>query len=212
MYAADSLARAHMRGLMSSGFKEYYVGEGKKYVKHTLPEAPGDLMIHFRNARMERVFMIFGIPMGMISASSLIGGKTSMNQNALIVFTNTQKQKKQQLLTYLYDMYARIYSVHHALHRISDTPLGGMHELIQTHAAKGNSFDRNEVGVRILMTGLPSDKLLNQLYLLGAIKYDAYIRFMANKHCIPIEDFHQTSKMTLLDLNGMKPETNPGDG
>jgi hypothetical protein len=212
VYAADSLARAHIRGLMSSGFKEYYVGDGKKYVKHTLPEGPGDLMINFRNARMERVFMIFGIPMGMISTSSALGGKTSMNQNALIVFTNTQKQKKQQLLTYLYDMYARIYAIHHALHRISETPVGGIHELLQTHAAKGTSFDRNEVGVKILMTGLPSDELLNQLYLLGAIKYESYIRFMANKHCIPIEDFNPTPKMTLLDLNGVKPENSPGDG
>jgi hypothetical protein len=194
---AEALARQHMRMIAAQGLREHYLGEGRKYVNHHLAESPDALLIQFRAARMERVFQIFGIPIGMVSQQSSLGGKTNMNENAMMVFMNTQKQKKQQLLNYMYDMYNRIYLVHHTLHVLANTPKG---ELPQ------RKTEIPDTGINIIMTGLPLDEVVKELYIMGALRYEAFVKYMSSKHAIPEEDFNSSCEMSLDDLNGIKPE------
>ena len=192
---ASSLARQHIQALAQQGQKEYYIGDGKSYVKQNMAESPAELLLNFRQARLERIFMVFGIPSAMMSEKSSLGGKATMNENAMIVFTNTQKQIKQQLLNYMNDMYTRIYFMHHALHTVIGTPLGQLNE--ELHQG---------TGVNIIMSGLPSDDVIIQLYMMGCLKFEAFTKFMAAKHSIPIDDFNDNPLLSLEDLNGIKPE------
>lgn len=199
----ESMVRRHSQYVQDGGLNEYALGEGYKYVKNNVPESPGDLLIQFRAARMERVFQMFGVPMGMISQTSALGGKTSMNENAMFVFINTQKQTKEHLLNIFYDMYARIYETHHMLQRLAAAPKGKFEDTLDKVLSKHKS----SVGVTILLTGLPLDDVLDKLYMMGCLKYDAYKRFASIKHAIPLEDFETSIKMTLENLNGIAPET-----
>lgn len=196
MQNAAQLAKDHIRAIAHQSQKEYYIGEGKRYVSSTVAEAPSDLLLAFRQARIERIFNVLGIPYSMVSQNSSTGGKTSMNENAMTVFVNTQKEAKQQLITYIGFMYDRIYYRFHALHDIVDTPI----EQLDLKGIKHH-------GVSIIMSGLPQDDVVSQMYMVGALKYEAYVKFMAAKHSIPLEDFNQTALVSLDDLNGIKPDS-----
>ena len=196
MERADSLARMHMRQNAAdpNGLKEYCVSDGKKLVKQTLAEGPGDMLIKFRLISTERVLNLYGIPVSMIFNTSSLG-KTSMDENSLLMFNNTQKQKKSQLLGYFYDMYDRIYLKHHTLHKLADTP-----------ASELNPESNEKTDVSIIMSGLPSEDMLTQLYTIGALKYDSFVKYTSSKYFIPIEDFNTECAVSLDDLNGVKKE------
>jgi len=131
----------------------------------------------------------------MVSQQSSQGGKGKLNEGSLVVFDNTQRETKQRLLGYIDNMYSRIYMTHHSLHVLVETPLYQLSEEASKHH-----------GTEISMSGLPSDDVLNQLYLMGLLKYDRYVAFLASKHSIDIDCFNSSALVSLDDLNGIKPE------
>jgi len=60
----DKATKMWIEKMKQQDIEEYPLANGRKYVPHTLPESPDELFINFRNARMERVFNCFGIPLG----------------------------------------------------------------------------------------------------------------------------------------------------
>src|SRR5689334_16512014 len=132
--------------------------------------------------------------MGMISQNNSLGSKTSMNENVMVVFDNTQRQRKQDLLNCMYDMYERIYAIHHALQKLSHTPKGQV-----------NPSEFKSTGVQILLTGLPSNEILIQLVQLESLSREGFDHYMSLKHDIPMDFFVKKKELSILDLNGVKP-------
>jgi len=199
MARAHGLAMAHMDRLSADGMREHHIQDGKRYVRHQLPESPDEFFLKFRVASKERVCELLGVPLSMLSQSSSLG-KASMNENSLLIFTSTQKQKKQQLLGYFRDMYARIYLLHHTLHRLKGTPAGGVRENRLLPRATGA-----EAHVEVIMSGLPPDDVVTALFSMGALTFPAFVQYMSSKHSIPKSFFNATCELSLPELNGIKP-------
>jgi hypothetical protein len=98
--------------------EQVYLSEGRKYVKHTIPEGPG--VIKVQQARMERVFTLLLVPLAMVTQTSSVGGKRSMNENVLLLFNNARKLMKQKLINYMHSMFALIYEQHYTMHALAE--------------------------------------------------------------------------------------------
>lgn len=191
---ATEAANRIKEALSSREVKEHYLAAHRVLAKQTLAESPDDLLLQFRTARMERIFNLFGIPLGMISQTSSLGTgeKQAQNQEVYTVFVHTQRQKRQQLLGYIRDMYDRIYRVHHVLQKMKSTPKGEEDSL---------STDSDVV---IQMAGMPEDASVDALFTMGALKYEAFIKFKSDRHGIPLEYFNEECELSLQDINGVK--------
>ena len=195
----SNMAKNQIDLMSDNGMRQIYLDEGRRYVSPQMPEGPGQFTIDFRVAKLEMTCLLLGMPLSMVSQSSSLGGKTSMNENSFTIFTHTQKRKKQLLLSFMHDMYERIYAPHHALQRLESTPVDKLEDAM-------SSMQIESTGVQILMPGLPEDATLDKIYLQGVLKYDAYCDYMSSRHSIPRECFESSAKVSLDDLNGVKPE------
>jgi hypothetical protein len=196
----ENVTKQWIKAMSAQGHKEHFLPPNRVLASQQNAECPDDLLINFRIARMERILNCFGIPLGMISQTSSLGGgeKQSQNQEVFTIFVHTQKQKKEQLLGFMYDMYSRIYQVHHVMQRLKDVGKGQAHQVTP------------KADVLIRMNNLPEDALLDNLYKMGALKYEAYTRYMGEKHGIPQEDFNEECELSLKDANGIKEEPTGG--
>jgi hypothetical protein len=187
---------------------EHEVEDGKKAVNVHLPEGPEELLMNFRNARVERVFNMFGIPMGMVSSGSTssLSGKTSMNENANTVFVDTQKQRKQLLLTFINDMYRRIYEVHHKIQKLKTWSTSKSSSSSSSSSSIHDVMSDPDIGVTITLSGLAQYELLKDLWMMGALTYEAFVSIVSSKYAIPQHFFNEECEMELKDLNGVKPE------
>ena len=213
----NRIAAAQIAATIAKGVTEHHVGDGKKVANVHLPEGAYDLLITHRQAMNERVFNLFGIPIGMISQTSAFGENTSMNENAYTVFIYTQKTKKTQLINIMNNHYFMIYRIFHTLEKLTKASQrskqkqlqnndeesqegtegkGGKDESTDSIQEMTNDADRfqQEVGIQIKLTGLPDVSALCQLFTEGTLKYEAYTKYMGLIHCLDPEDFNEESE------------------
>lgn len=236
MEQARNYAANYLRA--SQQYKEHPVPDGKKVANVHLAEAPGDLLSAFRDIRTERIYNLFGIPRGMVSdssSSSSSGKKTSMNENANIVYITTQKQRKERVLSCIYDMYSRIFKVHHTLQYLTRKRLLVKEEEDNTNSEENeNEENKNnnkkprtttsdddddkgntDLGMKITLSGTAEDSVLERLYMMGALKYESFVQIMASRYGLSEDSFNPAPEMDLKLLNGIKPEptsTSTGSG
>lgn len=177
--------------------EEIQLETGRKLTHQVVPESPHEMLIKFRNARMERVLALFSVPMGMISQQSSLGSKTSMTENSFIVYLDAQKYLKQLLISYLYEVY----------HHINDSTFA-MDYLVDTIEKKKGKPTvpglKQALKCEITMPGLPPEETVERLFLLGVLKYEAYTKFLHDKHAIPGEDFNEKPELSLTEMSQIK--------
>jgi hypothetical protein len=180
---------------------QVYLEPNRKLVQHKSADVPAEFLA-FRIARMERVFMIFGIPLSMISNVGSKGGRkdtgTGQNSNAQMLFLNAQKDLRQTLLSFAKVLYMDIYN----------------DALIREHAAEHPDDDRldpktlaSEIDVTISMPSLPDDDVLYDMYMKGLIQNSAMIECLSARHGLPHSAFNAKPNISVKELNGIKPET-----
>jgi hypothetical protein len=214
LHVAERMARHWVSRVAADGIKEHPLSYGRTVGRQLEAQSPDALFIAFRPARNERVLNAFGIPMGMLSQTSSLGdgSKQSQDANSFVVFLASQKRKREQLLECAYSMYDRIFAHHHAKQAFRDNiALMAIQSAVNQFTKVGmtpGQGKRMMAGTKatIRMAGLPDDSLLDNLFKMGVLKYEAYIRYKSDRHSIPKEDFEATPQMSLKDLNGIKPE------
>ena len=121
-----------------------------------------------------------------------------MNENVLLLFNNAQKLLKQQLINYMHSMYELIYREHHTMHALAEMK-------------KGEKPDKKkikqDIDVVITLPGLPDDATLENLYKIGVLTYEAYIGYLEAKHGVPKKYFYNKAQLDLLEVNGIKKDT-----
>jgi len=60
---ATDLARDHIRAIAAQGIKEHYVSSGKRVVNTHLAESPNELYINAKTNKLEKFFLLKGIPL-----------------------------------------------------------------------------------------------------------------------------------------------------
>ena len=189
----STVSRKRLTGTV--GLYEYELETDRTVAKQVLPESPHDMYLNFRQARMERIMALFGVPAPMLTEKNSLGSKVSMNENAYVVYMEAQKHMKQTLISELYEIYRSIYDPMNALDY--------MHEVILKRKEKPSMKGLNEsMDVIITMPGLPPEETVRELYTMGILKFDAYKRFLHDKHAIPLEDFNEEPEISVKDLNG----------
>jgi len=191
--------------LHNHSIHEMHLDTDRQYARHVLPESPHDMLINFRNARMERVLALFSVPMSMISQQSSLGGRTSMTENSYIIFLDAQKQLKQLLISYIYEVYRNIYDVMNAYDYVVDT-------LKNKQTAPSSKGLYDSMHCEVTMPGLPPEVTVERLFLLGLLKHEAFVNFLHDKHAIPVEDFNTDPKLTLQEMNQLPPPEEQGSG
>lgn len=177
---------------------EYKLDTNRHYVKHILAEGPGELMLKAQLQRTERVMTLLGVPMAMLTESSSTKGRRALSESSMQLFNNSQRLLKQQLISYMSQMYSMIYSWKHATEFVVNSKDD---EVISEKEIE------EATKVDIMMPGLPTDEQLEQLWMSGALKYEAYKKLMSVKTGIPLDQFEQFQKLDIKDLNGIKPES-----
>lgn len=167
--------------------EQMYLADGRKYVNTHMAESPGDMVIQFRNARMERVFTLLGVPPAMITARTALGTQSGAAHASMMIFENAQRHLQHFLLNHMKQLYSAMFSEHHtvqsAVNDLKNKKVLNKHR-VQTQA-----------DVTITMPSLPSQELLEILYMNGTLKYEAYCHYMGATHSIPEEYFNKTSQL-----------------
>lgn len=164
----------------------------KKLARPVNAESPGielvKLQIHFE----QQVLQVFGIPPGMIQPEST-HGKMVTNENAMTTYNLSLAARKHEVLVPVQIMLRKLYQG----------------QLMAKYAFKYKPSLRDLVlNTRIVVTmpGIPPLEKLDQYYLAGLLKHDAYVAYLSSVHGIPKEHFETTPKISQLDLltNGKK--------
>jgi hypothetical protein len=183
--------------LRSHPLREYYLETDRQYVKHTLPESPHDMYLNFRVARKEDVFAMFCIPLAMISQQSALSSRSSMNENAYIVFLDAQKYLKHVLINIIRIMYRQIYDAVH----MEDYVVATLKKN-EFPTAKGVEEAQN---VEVTMPGMPPETTMERLFVMGLLTTEAYVEYLNTKHAIPMDCFNKEPKLTLQEINQLPP-------
>lgn len=176
---------------------EIHLETGRKLTHQLVPESPHEMLIKFRTARMERVMALFSVPMGMMSQQSSMGSKTGMTENLLVIFSDAQKYLKQLLISYMREIYHHIHDATFAMDYLVET----IEKKKEKPSLKGL---KSALDCEITMPGLPPEHTVEKLFLLGIMKYEAYVKFMHNKHAIPEEDMNTKPELSLTEMSQIK--------
>lgn len=167
-----------------------WLPKDRKLVRHTPAEVPTTLLDH-RAAVMERTYAAFGVPMSMMSNRN-VTGYTSMNENALFVFRNSQRYLQQFLVTNASKMYRSMFSALHIEEWIAALRPADR-QLVREEVDSGR-FDiqsmSKQIEAEFVLSGSPPPMTIETLYAAGVLKYDAYRSYMANAYCLPVTAFH----------------------
>lgn len=186
----------------NSAMEQVYVEDGRQVVNQVMPEAPHAIILGFRQSRMVRVAMMFGITLPALTAQAKTGtggsdvkkagakGKDEDGSNSMY-FENFQRELKQRFVGYIREMYMYIHTIPFSLEAAND----------KSHT----SSIEQQVDVTVSFPGQPDDAILTRLFTSGCMKYDYYISYLSTKHAIPIEAFETTPKMTVKEMNGILP-------
>jgi hypothetical protein len=192
---SDEMKRNFARNFQSVPLKQFYLHDGRKYVKHTLAEGPGaEAVLKVQETRTDRVLALLGVPSAMLAQHSTVAGKKVLTENSMMLFSNAQKLLKKQLVIYMSKMYSVIYSYKHALE-----------EYLTSSKEMKNSKDYvDATRVEILLPGQPTDAELESLFLQGVLRYEVYTEYLSSKHGFQQDAFYPKPKLDLMDLNGIK--------
>jgi hypothetical protein len=193
----EEMRRNFARNFQSVPLKQFYLYDGRKYIKHTLAEGPGaEAVLKVQETRTDRVLALLGVPSAMLAQHSAVSGKKVLTENSMMLFNNAQKLLKKQVVIYMTKMYSVIYNYKHALE-----------EYLTSKADMKNSKDYEDATrVEILLPGLPTDPELQQLWMTGCLKYEVYCEYVASKHGFEREAFYPKQQLSIEDLNSIKPD------
>ncbi len=194
---AEQYARSYMKNQLRS-YNQVYLESGRQYVKHTLPEVPTDIIAHLQ-FQMEQVWLILGVPPSMITSSTSTGGRkggvSSGNTNVHTTFRESQQQLKLLALKFMKQMHLFM----HGQSYVDD---------YKKTLKPGEKIDENKVqealDFNIEIPGLPDQDNLNEMYLMGAVKWEKFIECCAAKHGMSIDGFNPKAPLTLQEANGIK--------
>ena len=157
--------------------------------------------IEFSQKRRDDVFAYFSIPPGVVSAGGSAGhrtGNSGSSANSMVVFINDQKQLKNRFLSITQDMFkAATYDVQ-ALELVLDAAAKKKRRTTQDM--------KEELETDVEMPGIPEDRVLYDLYMLGALKYEALCTVLGDKHGMAPWVWNPTPALDVKLLNGIKPE------
>jgi hypothetical protein len=191
----------------NKSLEQLYLEDGRELVSQVLAEPPS-ILLDFRQNRMTRVALAFGITLpALIKSTKKANAGTEMNKASTkgkdedgtnsMYFEVHQRELKQRLVGYIKEMYLYMHVVAFALEEIQKVK-------------KGESDSMGDLGVIVSLPGTPDDTIIKNLYYSGVLKYSAYIDMMSKKHCIPKECFETKPQLDLKQLNGIvepKPTT-----
>jgi hypothetical protein len=150
----------------------------------------------FRRMFQEDLASLFGVPVNMFNPQvSTRNGDESSRET----FHAKQRILKQQIIEMMTDAFYIINVEESELNALISKDVSDLSsEAIQN--------TRKNHQIMIELPGIPNDDHMRTLYLEGSLKYEYYRMFMARKLCMPLEAFETTPKISLKDLNGIKPE------
>lgn len=191
------MQRDFRRKFQSQALPQFYLDNGRHFVNHTLAEGPEELVLKAQLQRTERVLTLLGVPMSMITQSASMNGKRAINENSMMLFNNSQRMLKQQLIGYMQRMYSFIHRRQHAMDALKQSDEDEDAEVLKKRL-------KDEADITISMPGLPSDADLDRFWMTGVLKYGVYCDYVAAKHGIARNSFHEKQQLTPEDLNGIK--------
>jgi len=200
-------------------YQQLYIDNGRKLVQPQSPEMPSE-WIQFRLARQEKVFNAFGIPLSMMSGVSTRGGKketgtgsNGSSTNAQLIFLNAQKELKSQLIAFMKRLYMQMYDEQHVREYIEEARRAKNEEEKEEPKGSPLKIDWNKVNehidVEITLPGIPDDQILNDLFVMGVLRYDALISYLSARYAIPMDSFNVKPELSALELNGMQEQLPP---
>jgi hypothetical protein len=189
----------------NSSSEQVYLKDGRELVKQIMPEAPHDILLGFRQSRMVRVALCFGLtlpslthtPSKMSTGGDVKKGGTKGaddDGSRSVYFENYQRELKQRIITYIHQMYNYIHAAPFAIETIRSA-----RQPIDVHELK------ESVMVTVSLPGQPEENVLYKLYTDGVLKYEAFVNYVSAKHSIPLDAFETTPKLDLKLLRGIEP-------
>jgi hypothetical protein len=156
--------------------------------------------IEFSQKRRDDVFAFFSIPPGVVAPSGGSSQKSSASSmNSMTVFINDQKQLKNRFLGIVQDMNASIATNQYIL--------DGVMEGLSKRQRRDAGDIKLEAEIEVEMPGIPEDKVVLDLYMIGALTYDMVCDTMAAKHGLSrARAFNAKPAIDVKLLNGVKPE------
>jgi hypothetical protein len=200
----QSMSKQLAPRINNSAIDQVYLATGRELVTQVMPEAPHDILLGFRMARMVTVGLAFGMTLPALThnPSNNIGSsvkKTGSNGkdddgSSSVYFENFQRELKQRLIIYIHQHYMHLHSASFAIETLAKNPKMTAKQV------------REDVDVQVALPGQPNEELLHRLYTEGMLKYDAYVSYVSSKHCIPTECFETSAKVSVKELNGIQPQ------
>lgn len=196
----QSMSKQLSARVNNSVVDQVYLASGRELVSQIMPEAPHDILLGFRTARLVRVGLAFGMTLPSLtqnpSAKNSSVKKTGSNGkdddgSSSVYFENFQRELKQRLLVYIHQHYMHIHVASFTAETLARNPKMTAKQV------------RADVEVKVSLPGQPSEEVLHRLYTEGMLKYDSYVNYVSSKHCIPIECFEDKPKISLKELNGI---------
>lgn len=78
-----------------------------------------------------------------------------------------------------------------------------------THQGKekpNRSAIERSIAPTVTIDALPNDELSERLYVSGLLTFEGLVEMYSQKHSIPKHYFHTSPKISILQLNGVKPD------
>jgi hypothetical protein len=204
-------AEMHVHNLLQPLLRmPYFAGhselpQGQTFVSAPMPEGPGELLLKFRLARMERTFTMMGVPLAMLRSDTSVGTnrtthKTEGNSDSFVVFENSQQTLKADMVSIMRSSLYGIYMKQMLKMYMESTP---KEEWSLARA-------RESVTLTVEILSLPNEERLEQMYIGGYLKYAAFVSYLSARHGIPIDHFNEKPEITVPEANGIMPETPEG--
>jgi hypothetical protein len=200
---ADGISSNGMHAAMYGN--QVFIDRDRTVARVDIAQEP-NRYIEFSQKRRDDVFAFFSIPPGVVAPSGGSSQKSSASSiNSMTVFINDQKQLKNRFLGIVQDMNASIATNRYIL--------DGVMEGISKRQRRDANDIRLEAEIDVEMPGIPEDKVVLDLYMIGALSYDMVCDTMAAKHGLSrTRAFNARPAIDVQTLNGHKPEapTAPG--
>lgn len=173
-----------MAGQYANGFdaQQVYLEPGRQLARPNDARAP-DIVMSARVARLERVGAVLGVPISMITtdtSSSRAKLNAGSSPNSLIVFENGVRATRLQFRNFIHQLYCE--SNHKAI---------SLHAIEHARVFKPHDDDDDDARqhVRVSMSALPPDHIVNELYEASELTRDAMMRYKCSRWGLMQEDF-----------------------
>ena len=143
---------------------------------------------------------LFGVPRSMFEPAAQ--NRTTSNQDNRVVFREAQNYIKHLLQPMIQTMFLHINRTlftYGVIGRNNSALLDDEKD----DAAKGKAL------VKVSLPGIPPPEVLDQMYMTGVFKYDAYVNYLATMWGIPVDCFNEEPEMEIKELNGITESDGP---